>query len=76
MLDCDALLAECDENEMRKNFVTSERVAIATAMIPKYEGRNHRPSNSDKCGNISTLIEEGKSRDIVAAKVGLRIINP
>ena len=56
---------------MRKNFVTSELVAIATAMIPKYEGRNHRPIDSDKSGNISLLTEQGQTRDIVAAKVGL-----
>lgn len=68
VIDCDALLAEHDENEIREPFKASERVAIADAIAERLVGRNHRP---DKCGNISTVIEEGKTRDLAAAKAGL-----
>ncbi len=56
---------------MRKDFTISERVAIALAVAERMKGRNHRPSESDKCGNISTLTEEGETRDLAAAKAGL-----
>ena len=46
----------------------SERVAIAEAVAERLQGRNKRP---EKSGNISTLIDHGKTRDLAAAKAGL-----
>ena len=40
-------------------------------MIPKYEGRVGNPAFRANSGNISLIVEEGQSRDIVAMKVGL-----
>lgn len=44
---------------------------LAQVIQGQVAGRNHRPSAADKCGNISTLIEQGKSRDIAARAAGL-----
>ena len=40
VVDCDALIAEHDENEMRKAFTVSERVAIADAVAERL-GQRH-----------------------------------
>ena len=56
---------------MRKSFTISERVAIAMALVPKYEGRQLANLKQNRVGNISHSAEEGRSTDIVAAKVGL-----
>jgi len=48
-----------------------ERAAIAEAMAVKLQGRHGGDRKSDQEGNISTLIETGKTRDITAAAVGL-----
>ena len=53
---------------MRKGFTVSERVAIAEAVTERLQGRNKRP---EKHGNISTLTDQGATRDIAAAKAGL-----
>lgn len=62
------VLGEYAENEMRKDFTVSERVAIADAVARTLEGRNHRPA---KCGNFSTVTDERKTRDLAAEKAGL-----
>ena len=46
----------------------SERVAIAEAVAERLQGRNKRP---EKHGNISTLTDQGATRDLAAAKAGL-----
>lgn len=72
VVDCDALMAEHDENEVRKAFTVSERVAIAEAVAERLKGR--QGSNQFKAkggGNISTSFEDsGKTRDLAAAKAG------
>ena len=64
IVDCDALIAEHDENEMREAFRASERVAIAEAISLNLAGR------VGKSGNVSGF-EIGDTRDIAAAKAGL-----
>ena len=43
-------------------------VAIAEAVAERLLGRNKRP---EKHGNISTLTDQGATRDLAAAKAGL-----
>lgn len=43
-------------------------VAIAEAVAERLQGRNKRP---EKHGNISTLTDQGATRDLAAAKAGL-----
>jgi hypothetical protein len=52
----------------RKEPTISEKVALAEAIAERLQGRNKRP---EKSGNISTLTEQGATRDIAAAKAGL-----
>ena len=66
--DIDTLKVELDENEQRKALTISERVAMAEAVAERLKGRNHRP---EKHGNISTLTDQGATRDLAAAKAGL-----
>ncbi len=66
--DLDALKVEHDENEQRKEPTVSEKVALAQAIAERLHGRNKRP---EKHGNISTLNDQGATRDIAAAKAGL-----
>lgn len=69
VIDCDALQAEHDENEIRKQFTVTERLAIAQRIAERLQGRVGRPGNG---GNISTFSDDaGKTRDIAAAKAGL-----
>jgi ParB family chromosome partitioning protein len=57
---------------MRKEFTVSERVAIAQAVAAKLGPRHGSNQYEAKGGgNISTSSEEGKTRDIAAAKAGL-----
>lgn len=63
--------AEHDENEMRKAFTVSERVAIAEAVAERLGNRQGGDRKTDQGGNISTLIDHGKTRDLAAAKAGL-----
>lgn len=69
--DLDALKVEHDENEQRKEPTVSERVALAEAIAERLQGRAGGDRKSDQGGNISTLIDQGKTRDIAAAKAGL-----
>ena len=66
--DLDALKVEHDENEQRKEPTVSEKVALAGAIAERLQGRNKRP---EKHGNISTLTDQGATRDLAAAKAGL-----
>lgn len=43
-------------------------MAIADAIAERLAGRVGRPNNG---GNISTISDEGKTRDLAAAKAGL-----
>ncbi len=71
VIDCDALIAEQDENTVRKAFCISEQVAIADAIAAKLADRRGGDRKSDQAGNISGLIDKGETRDIAAAKAGL-----
>ena len=58
-----------DENEMRKAFTVSERVAIAEAIEKELQGRNHRPEKESP-ENFPEL-PKGDTRDLVAKATGL-----
>jgi ATP-dependent DNA helicase RecG len=49
----------------------SERVAIAEAVAERLGKRQGGDRKTDQSGNISTLIDHGKTRDLAAAKAGL-----
>jgi ParB family chromosome partitioning protein len=63
------LQAEFDENEMRKGFTVSERVAIGLSMEAELAKR-HGVRHDRRGGNISGSTDTGETRDIVAAKLG------
>lgn len=71
VVDCDALIAEHDENEMRKAFTVTERVAIAEAVAERLGKRQGERSDLATCGNIPTSEAGQKTRDLAAAKAGL-----
>ena len=69
----DIILGEFAENEMRKDFTVSERVAIARAIEERLAARHggDRRSEEVQGGKISTLEIPGeKSRDLAAKQVG------
>ena len=70
VIDCDALIAEHDENEMRKSFTVSERVAIAQAVAEKLGPRQGKRTDLATSENIF-LSDKGQTRDLAAAKAGL-----
>jgi ParB family chromosome partitioning protein len=67
-LQLDSLLVgEHQENEIRKNFAPSERVAIGKALEEELSKRRGRPAkNVDNCPPLP----EGKTRDIAAKSAG------
>lgn len=73
VVDCDALIAEHDENEMRKAFTVTERVAIAEAVAErlKKDAEIRMKAGKAPSGNISGGSEQGEARDLAAAKAGL-----
>ena len=54
---------------MRKEFTVTERLAIAQKIAETLEGRVGNPELKSNCGNISTIAEEGKTRDL-ADRIG------
>lgn len=75
VIDCDALQAEHDENEIRKQFTVTERLAIAQRIAERLQGPNgtRQGQRSDlvTSGNISPSDDAGRTKDIAAAKAGL-----
>ena len=72
VVDCDALIAEHDENEMRKGFTVSERVAIAEAVAERLAQRvgiNQHTKEGKEIFPYPT--PQGQTRDLAAAKAGL-----
>lgn len=71
VIDCDALQAEHDENEIRKQFTVTERLAIAQRiaerLCPPGETRQGRPSKSVE---NSTNLEKGRTDEISAKGAG------
>lgn len=74
VIDCDALQAEHDENEIRKQFTVTERLAIAQRIAERLQGpngtRQGQRTDLGTSGNISGS-ERGETKDIAAAKAGL-----
>lgn len=70
-VDCDLLLAEQDENVVRKAFTVSEQLAIAAALELKLKGRHGGNRKSDQDGQLPVLIDKGESRELAATKAGL-----
>ena len=67
-VNLDSLLkGELAENEFRKDFTPSERVAIGAAIEAELQGRNHRPEKSPE--NFPGL-PKGETRDLVAKATG------
>jgi ParB family chromosome partitioning protein len=75
----DALAAEHDENEMRKDFSPSEAVAIGVmieererekAKVRQKEHGETAPGQQKNTGENFTQVFNAKSRDIAAAAVG------
>lgn len=52
-------------------LVALVRVAIAEAVAERLQGRHGGDRKTDQGGNISTLNDQGKARDLAAAKAGL-----
>lgn len=61
------LKGELAENEFRKDFTHSERVAIGEAIEAELHGRNHRPAESPE--NFPEL-PKGDTRDLAAKAAG------
>lgn len=61
------LKGELAENEFRKDFTHSERVAIGEAIEAELQGRNHRPAESPE--NFPEL-PKGDTRDLAAKAAG------
>lgn len=61
------LKGELAENEFRKDFTYSERVAIGEAIEQELQGRNHRPAESPE--NFPEL-PKGDTRDLAAKAAG------
>jgi ParB-like chromosome segregation protein Spo0J len=64
----DALLAERDENEIRKSFTESERVAIAQAIKEKLGNRQGQRTDKEELRENFPEVEKGQRTDEVAAK--------
>jgi len=68
-VNLDSLLkGELAENEFRKDFTPSERVAIGEAIEKELQGRNHRPEKESP-ENFPEL-PKGDTRDLVAKATG------
>lgn len=64
-----ALKVERDENEVRKDFTPSEKVAIAQRIEEALAGRQGRPEKT--CKHLQDYPEpQGNSRDLAASAVG------
>jgi ParB-like chromosome segregation protein Spo0J len=69
VLDINSIIeGEYDENEVRKDFTPSEKVAIARAIEKELEGRQGRPTAKKVVSG--TPFPEGKTRDLAAEKAG------
>jgi ParB family transcriptional regulator, chromosome partitioning protein len=69
VVDIDAIvLGEHAENELRKDFTVSERVAIGRAVEESLGERRGRPKENVQ--NLAQLPAGGKTRDIAAEKSG------
>lgn len=66
-IDCDCLSAEHDENEMRKQFTVTERLAIAQRIAERIQGRH----GGDRKSSVeNSTLEKGRSDEIAASGAG------
>lgn len=65
------LLAEHDENECRKGFTTSERVAIARAIEDEIGRRQGKRTDKALPGNCPEVPKGAETREVAAKKAGL-----
>lgn len=73
IIHVDNLAAEHDENEIRKAFTVSERVAIGRAREESLGNRVGRPSkNEDEIVPNSAQLKGAKTRDLAAAEAGFK----
>lgn len=70
VVHCDALQAEHDENELRKSFTVTERLAIAQRIAERLGVRQGQRTDLGTSGNISPS-DQGRTKDLAAAKAGL-----
>ncbi|MEO5347926.1 MAG: hypothetical protein H7834_16350 [Magnetococcus sp. YQC-9] len=74
IVEVPALLAEHDENEIRKDFTPSERVAIGKAIEATQFERRGRPSDkthdSKIVQNFAQFEPGQKTRDFIAKAIG------
>ena len=59
---CARTPAEHDENEVRKDFTPSERVAIVAALNPQTRESNRGNARSDNCPTAQPTVEEAATR--------------
>lgn len=69
VVDVDRLLAERDENEARKSFTASERVAIAKAIEDRTPERRGRPGK-EKPQEVAEISRGAETRGHVAESAG------
>ena len=66
------MLGEYAENEVRKDFTVSERVAIAAEVERRNAGRQGQRTDLDKLRENFPEVEQGeRTRDLAARKAGL-----
>lgn len=72
VIDCDALQAEHDENEIRKQFTVTERLAIAQRIAERLcpPGETRQGQRTDLGKNLP-MSEKGKTAEIAAKHAGL-----
>lgn len=70
VIDCDTIQAEHDENEIRKQFTVTERLAIAQRIAERIGGRVGSNQYAMKEGPEIFPEAQGDTRDIAASKSG------
>lgn len=71
VIDCDALQAEHDENEIRKSFTVTERLAIAQRIAERLCPDGGRQGRRTDLHANAGKSEKGETADIAARQAGL-----
>lgn len=71
VIDCDALQAEHDENEIRKSFTVTERLAIAQRIAERLCPDGGRQGQRTDLHANAGKSEKGETADIAARQAGL-----
>ena len=69
--DLDALKVERDENEIRKSFTVTERLAIAQRIAERLCPDGSRQGQRTDLGKNLPMSEKGKTAEIAARQSGL-----